>query len=205
MHDFLSHLQWRNATKDFDPDQKVPQEELKKILGAIHFAPSSYGLQPYHVKVIAHQTLKNSLLPHSLDQSQIVNCSHLLVFCVRTDANDRIEKYLETASSGNPEIKEKLAGYGQIMRDSVGKFSEEKLLCWAQKQAYIALGFAMAACAEEEVDSCPIEGFDPEKYDEILNLPAYLKSTVLLPIGYRKSDPNRPKVRFSDEDLFSFE
>ena len=101
-------------------------------------------------------------------------------------------------------MRENLATYEGMMRNSLGGRSQEEIKAWGDAQTYIALGFAMAACAELGIDSCPMEGFVPEEIDKILGLPPHLKSAVLLPIGYRKADPERPNVRFPEEDLFSF-
>ncbi|MCF7812588.1 NAD(P)H-dependent oxidoreductase [Candidatus Gracilibacteria bacterium] len=195
---FLDHLYWRHATKEFDPKKKVSEKNLQKILEAIRLTPTSFGLQPYHVIVITDQKLKEKIRTLSWDQPQVTTCSYLLVFCARTDSAQRIDQYLEIASEGKSEIREKLVGYEKMMRGSLGKMDFH----WASRQAYIAHGFALAACAELEIDSCPMEGFDPEKLDQLLELPEHFKSIVMLPIGYRKEDPKREKVRFGEEDLF---
>lgn len=195
---FLDHLQWRHATKEFDPTRKVSSSDLQKILDAIRLTPTSFGLQPYHVIVIEDQKLKEKIRPHAWDQPQITTCSHLLVFCARTDSLSRIDQYVEVASEGDEKKKWLLEGYKKMMLGS----SEKMDISWAQRQTYIAQGFALAACAELEIDSCPIEGFDPIQIDKILNIPDHMKSVVMIPIGYRIEDPKREKVRFPEEDLF---
>jgi nitroreductase len=200
---FLSQLNWRFATNDFDPDFTVSDENLNQILDAIQMTPSSYGLQPYHVVVIKNKELRSKLLEHGFNQPAIIDASHLLVFCTRTDALERIDQYVELASNGDKEKAEKLQGYANIMRQTVSAKSPEALKSWADRQTYIALGFAMAACAELELDSAPMEGFKPDTFDEHLELPASMKSVVLLAIGKRAHDSKRAKVRFSKEDLFS--
>ena len=130
-------------------------------------------------------------------------CSHLLVFCARTDLQDRIEAYFQIASNGDDEVRANLKGYEDMMRGFFADKDENFVYAWARNQAYIAHGFALAACAELKIDSCPMEGFDPSAVDEILALPDYLKSVVMLPIGYREVDPHHPKVRYPEDDLFS--
>ena len=200
---FLSQLEWRFATKKFDPSKRVSSENLEKILTAIRMAPSSYGLQPYHVLVITNPELRIKLREKSFGQPQVTDASHLLVFCTRTDGMERIDRYVELASGGDSDKAESLQGYAEIMRNDVGKKSPEQFKSWADRQTYIALGFALAACAELEIDSTPMEGFEPKAFDDLLKLPDYLKTVVLLPIGYRAEDPTRNKIRFSKEALFT--
>ncbi len=201
---FLSQLTWRNATKDFDPDKRVSDEDLAKIKDSIRMSPTSFGLQPYHVVIVTDAETRAQIREHAWGQAQITDSSHLLVFCTRLDITEkRIDQLIALASGGNPAAKEALAGYEGMMRNALGSRSAEVLKAWGDRQTYIALGFAMAACAELQVDSCPIEGFVPEEVDKILKLPPHIKSVAMLPIGYRKADPTKPKVRFSEADLFS--
>lgn len=199
---FISQLEWRSATKSFDSGKKVPDAELQKILNAIQLAPASFGLQPYHVHVITDQDIKDKIQEVSWNQPQIGNCSHLLVFSARIDIEDRIEQYLDIASGGDESKKEALEGYRDMMQGFLLGENGKGDFSWSARQTYIALGFAMAACAELEIDSCPIEGSDYAKVDEILELPINLLSCVMLPIGYREVEP-RDKVRFPESDLFT--
>jgi nitroreductase/dihydropteridine reductase len=200
---FLKNLHWRFATKSFDPSKKVSDENLQKIKDAIRLAPSSFGLQSFHVDIITDQALKEKLTEVSWKQAQVTDCSHHLVFSARTDMNDRIEALLDIASGGDAEKKAEMEGYGNVMRGFAENREEGWMLNWAGKQAYIALSFAMAACSELEVDACPMEGIDAAKYDELLNHPDHIKTVVALPIGYRLEGPTYEKRRFSEEDLFS--
>ncbi len=200
---FLSHLEWRFATKSFEPNKAVSDQNLQKIKHAIRMAPSSFGLQAFHVEIITDKEVKKNLRDHSWNQPQVTDCSHLLVFSARTDLAERIEDLLDIISEGDAEKKEALQGYANMMRGFAEGKNNDWVGNWGAKQAYIALGFAMAACAEIQVDSCPMEGLDAQQYDEILKHPEHLKTVVVLPIGYRAAEPERPKVRFPEEDLFS--
>lgn len=202
MKNFLSQLDWRYAVKAFDPSRKVSDEDLNKILDSIRMTPTSFGLQPYKVMTIQKQDLKDQIQKVSWDQPQVGTCSYLLVFCADTDVDKHIDGYLDIASHGDSEAREKMKGYEEMMRGALDRKTPDEKIFWAQKQIYIALGFAMAACAELQVDSCPMEGFSPADLDKVLELPESLKSTVMLPIGYRDEDPTREKVRFSEEELF---
>lgn len=200
---FLDSLEWRQAEKAFDPTKKVSKENLVQILEAIHMTPTSYGLQPFHTYVVTNPDFKTQMRTAGYNQSQFENASHILVFATQSNAEERIDQYLELASNGNPEIKQKLEGYIQMMKGDLLKRTPEQVEKWARNQTYIALGFAMAACAELHIDSCPIEGFQPEEFNKILNLPIEQKATVVLAIGYRSQEPKHPKVRFSQKDLFT--
>lgn len=202
---FLSQLYWRSATKDFDPHKKVPNGDLQKILRAIRMAPSSYGLQPFHVIIIDDQQIRKNMQPLARGQIQITAASHVLAFCSRTDiAEKRIAAHIEQLEKTGNVAAEKLLGYESMMRSAVGALPADKLKSWADRQTYIALAFAMAACAELGVDSCPIEGFDPAGTDALLGISENMKSVALLPIGYRLAEPKIPKIRFPEDDLFSY-
>lgn len=212
---FLDNLDWRNAEKDFDPAKKVSEEDLKKILQAIRMAPSSWGVQPYHIYVIGDQATKLKLKEKGYNQKQYEDSSHTLVFCGRNDLKNRIDKYFDLATGGDAEKRKAMSEYEKMMSGSLESKNPEDGMNWAYRQAYLALGFGLAACAELKIDSCPMEGFDPAGFDQILNLPANIKSVATLSIGYRKDVPHMPgqgvvsrgvrdpKVRFPEEDLFS--
>ncbi len=202
---FIENLNWRYATKEFD-GRKVPEDILKKILETIRLSPSSFGIQPYHITVIENDQLKKDLNPRAFwDQKQIITCSHVLVFCADLDIRKRAKDFVQIASK---------TGRADITNDpeynyenGAVEFSEKMGAEWATEQTYIALGFAIAACAELKVDSCAMEAVDFTSVKKALNLPDNLEPKVLLPIGYRSSDDTHaklPKVRFSEEDLFDF-
>lgn len=201
---FLKNLDWRNATKDFDPMKKISATDFQKIYDAIRFTPTSFGIEPFHIFVVKNPEIRKEIRKISWNQAQITDASELLIFCSRTDILEkRIDEWLHVMSGGNSETRTQLTEYEGVMKNFFTGKSETDQKTWADRQTYIALGFALAAAAELEIDSCPIEGFDPKKCDKILNLPSNLRSVVMLPIGFRKSDPTRPKVRFSDSELFS--
>ncbi len=200
---FLSNLDWRFATKKFDTSKKVSDSDMEKILEAIQKAPTSFGIQPYHVYVITNPALREKMLPLSYNQGQIIEASHLLVFCLRTDVSTRIDSMIETLSGGTEEGKAALKGYSDLMHGTANSKSDDQLKDWTARQAYIALGFGLAACAELGVDSCPMEGFDSNGIDMLLELPSHMKSLAYLAVGYRSAEPEHPKFRFSQGDLFT--
>lgn len=200
---FLSNLTWRYAEQHFDSNMQVSNDHLHQVLEAIRFAPTSFGLQPFHAYVINKPELKTQIRAAGYNQPQLEEASHLIIFTSKNNTLERIEEYIELTSDGNPEVKEKLQEYKNMMTRSLGKLTKEQTHNWAKKQVYIALGFALAACAELKIDSCPLEGFINTEINKILNLQDTEDSTVILAIGYKKDMPHRPKVRFPEQELFT--
>lgn len=200
---FLSQLNWRFATKLFDTEKKVSEENLVKILDAIRLAPTSAGLQPFHVFVITDQDVRKEMQQFSKGQSQVVDASHLLLFCVRSDVHERINAYIDVVSNGTPLDDEKRTLMEERMKKMMGTKSSRDLAEWAARQTYLAMGFGLAACAELGIDSCPMEGFDAPEIDKLLKLPPYMHSVAYVTIGYRKGEPTKEKVRFSEAELFT--
>jgi len=201
---FISNLSWRYATKNFDPSKPVSADNIRAIQDAIRLAPTSFGLQPFHVTVVTNPELKAVLQGHAYGQTQITSCSHLFVFSARTDVLPRIDAVIDLVSGGDEAKKTESKGYGDMMRGSLSSKSPEEILGWASRQAYIALGFALAASAELEVDSCPMEGFDNAAFKADLGLADHLHPVVILPVGYRaETEVPRPKVRFGIDDLLT--
>ncbi len=203
MKNFLEQLDWRFATKSFDTEKKVSQENLDKILEAVQKAPSSFGLQTFHVEVILNPELRKKMREVSFDQPQVTDSSHIFVFCGRNDVDERITSMVENMSGGNMEIKKDLEGFENIRRDTMEGKDGKTLMNWASRQAYLALGFGLAACAELEIDACPMEGFDSKALHEVLGLPEHIFPFAYMAVGYRKEDPTHPKFRFPKNDLFT--
>lgn len=203
---FINNLNWRFAVKDFDPNKKIDSEDLKKIIYATRMAPTSFGLQPFHVFVISDNRTKEKIKKHSYNQNQITECEYLLVFCAKSDTQKRTGEYIKLAGKGKSFIqKGKLKGFETMVRGFFAtRRDDDFALNWAKQQTYLALGFALAACAELKVDSCPMEGFISDKVDKDLGLDESTKSSVLLAIGTRKNNPTRDKIRFDEEELITY-
>jgi nitroreductase len=205
MSSFLSQLEWREATKGFDPSKQVNESDLNKILNSIRMAPTSFGLQPFHVDVVKDKALREKLQPHAWHQKQVTTCSALLVFIAHEDVAARIDQFFQIMSGGNAEVRAKMKDYEGMMRGSLTGLSALERRSWATRQIYIALGFAMAACAELSIDSCAMEGFVGPEFDKLLNLPEGQHTAVLLPVGYRDlSIKSKAKFRFPESDLFKY-
>jgi nitroreductase/dihydropteridine reductase len=204
--ELLDKLNWRYATKAMN-GQKVPQEKIDNIIEAISLAPTSSGLQPFEVFVITNQEVKETIRPIAWNQSVITECSHLLVFAAwDTYTADRINKQFDLTNTVRGFKNEGWENYRQMLLGSYPQQDAEVNFNHAAKQAYIAFSHAVIAAAFEGVDSTPLEGFSPEKLDEILGLREKgLRSCVMLPLGYREAGKdwlvNLKKVRKSKEDL----
>lgn len=197
---FLSNLEWRYAAKKFDTSKKVSETDLEKILEAIRLTPTSFGMQPYHFYIVTNQDQKDAIQAAAWNQAQIGTASHLIVMCARNDLMTVKDEYFDAMSGGSTEVRANLRGFEDMVTGFIPHSSPE----WAKKQVYIAQGFALAACAELQIDSCPMEGFDPAAVAKILDVPSNLDVAVMLPIGYRAVDEHpRPKFRFPKEKIFT--
>jgi nitroreductase len=184
---FLENLEWRRAVKHFAPGDV----DIEPIVKAMVNAPSSFGLQPYKIMVVQNKEIKESLKPVSYGQSQVTECHTLFVLCARKDVEVRAEEYLKI--TGAEGMREMLMGFLLYLPDKVA---------WASKQAYIALGFGLAAAAEAKIASCPMEGFSSAEVSKILNLPDTLQPVVYLAVGESaEEDGTYPRFRFPESDL----
>lgn len=204
---FLENLNWRYATKKFDATKKVSEENLQKIRDAIRLAPTSFGVQMFSVVEVVDAEVRNKIKEASYNQSQVTDADRLFVFVARNDGEERVENMFSVMSGGNEEVrKNALAGYEAAVRGAVLTKDKDAILNWSGRQAYIALGFALAAAAELNVDSCPMEGFDNMKVKEILGLSDEFMPLAYLTVGYRdESDEaaHRSKFRFEEKDLIT--
>ena len=197
----VEKLQWRYATKKMDATKTVPPEKLEQILEAIRLSASSSGLQPYEVLVISNKAIREKIRAIASGQSQITDCSYLLVFAAwDTYTAQRINDAFDMTEEIRNFKSETGTAYRQNLLKNYPARDPEVNFTHSAKQAYIGLGTALIAAAYEQVDSTPMEGFDPAALDDILNLKERgLRSVVIMPIGYRKADEdwlvNLKKVR----------
>lgn len=191
-------VEQRYATKKFT-GEKLPEDKVNELLEIIRLSASSYGIQPWKIKVVMDQETKDKLQAASWNQPQVGTASHVLVFCADVNLIALIDK-LEGEIIKSGVTKEQIAGYVKMMKDFASSMSEEQKLNWAQKQVYIALCNALNGAKALGFDSCPMEGFSPKDYSEILKLPKHLVPTVVVPIGIA-ADSARPKTRFPLKDI----
>tara|TARA_R110000744_G_scaffold80970_4_gene159124 strand:- start:62 stop:694 length:633 start_codon:yes stop_codon:yes gene_type:complete len=204
--ELLDKLNWRYAAKVMNGN-KVAEDKIERILEAARLAPTSSGLQPFEIIVIKNQEIKKKIRPVAWNQSVITDCSHLLVFAAwDTYTVERINYMFDLTNEIRGFKNEGWENYRQMLLGSYPQKSEEVNFNHALKQAYIAFSHSIIAAAFEGVDATPIEGFEPDAVDKILGLREKgLRSTVLLPIGYRNESKdwlvNLKKVRKPMKDL----
>lgn len=203
----IESLNWRYATKRMNGNS-IPTEKMESILKAISLAPSSFGLQPYSIIVVENSGMLEKIKPIANMQPQITEASALLVFAPWDNlTQERIDKYITRISSVRDVTKESLNHIKQVMETQLKNTAEQNFI-WNSKQAYIALGIGLVAAAEAKIDSTPMEGFNHEQLDDVLQLKEKgLKSSVLLALGYRDAVTdylvNLKKVRREEEKLFT--
>jgi nitroreductase/dihydropteridine reductase len=188
--DIIERLEWRYATKKFDSTKKLPESKLNILKQAFNLTATSFGLQTISLLVVTNPETRQALFEPAYKQKQVVDASHLLVICIKEtietkDVNDYFDNIRNTRNT--PETI--LAPYRKNLIDTMERMTTKEQQEWSMNQAYIALGNLMTVCAIEGIDSCPMEGFVPSIYDDILNLKVLgLKSALLLPVGYRAED-----------------
>ena len=197
--DLLDKLNWRYATKMFDPDKKIADSTWDTLEQALLLSASSYGVQPWKFIVITDPSLKAELSAHSFNQPQPKDCSHLLVICRLAElTNGHLDNYMNRIAQVRETSLESLASFASLLRD----FKDNSLdkTSWMTNQCYIALGTLLTVAAMLKVDACPMEGFDKAAFDRVLKLPEQgLNAVLVCPLGYRAHNDRyaqMKKVRF---------
>jgi nitroreductase len=203
----IDYYNWRYATKEFNSEKKITNSDLEIIKESIRLSPSSYGLQLFKVFIIESQKLKDKLRKVSFNQSQISDASHLFIFCNYTKILEKdIDLYIQNKSFVQQMPISKNEGYGNFLKKNLLKKETEETSIWTNNQVYIALANLMTTCASLKIDSCPIEGFEASKYNEVLNInERNMNAAVVCAVGYRSkldSSQHEKKVRKSSQDLF---
>ncbi len=197
----IDRLNWRYATKKMNATKAVPQDKVERILEAARLAPTSSGLQPYEIIVVTDADVRARIKPIAWNQAQITDGSHLLVFAAWDNYTaDRINHMFDLTNDIRGFKNEGWENYRNMLLANYPKRDAQVNFEHAARQAYLGLSAALVAAAFEEVDSTPMEGFDPNALDEILNLRARgLRSVAIMPLGYRQEDGdwlvNLKKVR----------
>lgn len=204
----LDQLNWRYATKQFDPQRKISAQEWATLEDALQLSPSSGGLQPWKFVVVTDPAVRAKLLPASYGQVQITDASHLVVFAAKKNFNEAdVDAHIKHTAEVRGVPPASLAPYREILVGGIVKSLDEPArAAWARNQAYIALGNLLTSAAILGIDACPMEGFDRAQYDEILGLSAQgLASAVIATLGYRSPADKyatAPKVRFPKNEIF---
>lgn len=185
--DIISSLQWRYATKKFDINQKLPKEKLEILKQAFNLTATSFGMQTIKMIIVEDNEVRKQLVMHAYNQQQVWEASHLLILCINEDIDDSdIDTHFDNIANIRQTPETILSPYRNDLKAMMQSMTKEQRQEWSIKQIYIVLGTLMTVCAVEGIDSCPMEGFDAERFDDILKLKdKNLKSVLLLPVGYR--------------------
>ena len=186
----IEQLSWRYATKRFNPSAYISQEKIEILKAAFNLTATSFGLQPIKLVVLKDKALQQQLLEPTMNQRQVVDASHVLIFCVETQIDGTyIETYFNRVHDVRNTSKTILQPFQEALVSDFSKKTKEEIKDWATKQAYLAMGNLLTVCAMECIDSCPMEGFDPIAYNTLLKLEKEgLESVLVMPIGYRAED-----------------
>lgn len=207
MKNIIEALNWRYATKKFDASKKLTDNELMTLTESLRLSASSFGLQPWKFILVTNPEIRIKLREEAWGQPQITDASQLIVLAVKKNIDAAaVDAYMESTAKARNVSVESLKGYGDMIKGSFTGKSPESLKEWASRQVYIALGTLLTTAAHEGIDACPMEGFNNQKFDEILGLDKLgLESRVLAAVGYRLDDDaaaKLPKSRFSREEAF---
>ena len=186
----IEKLQWRYATKKFDSKLYISNEKLNILKEAFNLTATSYGLQPIKLVIVKDKALQASLVEHSMNQEQVAQASHVLVFCIETKIDeDYIEAYFSRVKTIRDTPDDISKPFKDYLIEDFKRKTIENIQDWAINQAYLAMGNLLTVCAIEDIDACPMEGFNPKKYDDLLKLnDKGLQSVLVMPIGYRAKD-----------------
>lgn len=206
MNNSIKNLEWRYAVKKFDEQKFLEKPQITTLKKAFNLTATSYGLQPIKLLIIRNKEIQQQLVKSSWNQQQIVQASHLLVICVSTKLDESdVENYFKRVKEIRDTSEEIVRPYRDYLKTTIANKTAEELLSWGKNQAYLALGNLLTVCSNERIDSCPMEGFIPEEYDEILELKEKnLTSVLVLPVGIRADEDlmmHEKKVRKKMSDI----
>lgn len=207
MKNIIEALNWRYATKKFDPTKKIPADQINQVLEAMRLSASSYGLQPWKFVLVNSPEKREALKAAAYGQGQITDATAVVVLAVRTDVDENyVDNFVKIVSTERNVSKDKLKGYSDMMKTTIKSLgSNEAVKAWSSRQVYVALGTGLTTAALLGIDACPMEGFDPVKADEVLDLKAKnLESRAILTLGTRSAEDasaSYKKVRFSKSEV----
>lgn len=206
--DIIKALNWRYATKTFDATKSVSEEDIRAILDSGRLAPSSFGLEAWKFLVVKNPEIKIELRKASYDQTKVTDASHIVVLARRTDVENLVPELISRLSKNQNKDEKEFAGLQEMVSGTISSHEKNKNLdCWLSAQTYIALGFMMQTAALMNIDTCPMEGFDPNSVNNILGLKDKNLSVVtMLTVGYRGDDSysQHKKTRRAFEEVVEF-
>jgi len=166
MTDIIKEMNWRYATKEFDPTKKVSEDDVNTLLECLRLSPSAFGLQPWEFVVVENQDLKEKLVPLSYNQAQVAQSSHLIILCTPTDFTEaNVEGFIDKTAKTQKVSRESLAEFEGQIKQTLGDKNMDDRLGWMDQQLFIALGVLVTAAARLKIDACPMQGFFGPGYD----------------------------------------
>lgn len=206
MDHMLDALNWRYATKLFDPQKKLSQEQVDKLLESLRLSPSAYGLQPWKFIVVTNPEIRRKLREAGYNQPKITDASHLIVFAIEKNIDEAyVDRFVESLAESRGVTIESLKSYSDMMKGDIVSRTPEARQNWAARQLYLALGVLLATAAHDHIDAGPMEGFSAHKFDEILGLEKMgLHAVVCCALGFRAANDESEKlakVRFAKEEV----
>lgn len=203
----IDALQWRYATKRFDENKQVSDADIQTLQEAVNLAATSYGLQPFRVVLVTDPAVKEQLRAASYNQPQLTESSHVFVFANMLEVSpEYVDGFINLLADTRGIPVDAVQGYADYIKGSLATKDAAFVKDWTRRQAYIALGTLLAAAAELHIDTCPMEGFDPAQFDEILGLTEKgLSACVMATVGYRSAEDqtqHAAKVRLPLNELF---
>lgn len=205
----VEKLKWRYAVKKFDPSRKIPADQWQALESALILSPSSFGLQPWRFIVVNDPAVRERLRAASWNQAQVVEASHLVVFAIKKDLNAAdVERFARRIAQVRSVNAESMGPYKQMMLDFVAQAGKGlDINAWSARQLYIAMGVFMTAAAVLGIDTCPMEGIEPDTYDRILGLaPRGTHTLAAAAAGYRAADDKSSrlaKVRYEAGEVIT--
>lgn len=186
----IKQLEWRYAVKKFDADKLLSEAKIHTLKQAFNLTATSYGLQPITLVVVQNKELQKELVAYSFDQPQVAQASHILVICIENAVDAAyITNYFRQVKKVRGTSDAILNPFKEAMVANFSKKEIQEIKDWSKNQAYLAMGNLLTICAMEEIDSCPMEGFEPDAYDRVLDLTKRgLTSVLVMPVGYRAKD-----------------
>ena len=196
--EFTDIVMQRYATKKFD-GKKIPEAKINELIELVRFAPSALNLQPWKIKIVTDQNVKDQLKTAAFGQEQVTTCSHLLVFCADPDYDGLMKRLGDLLQKNKvpDDARKMILGMASQFATTM---SPEQRLAWSQAQTYLALGNALNGAKSLGFDSCPMGGFNPDEFTKILKIPKPLVPVMLCPVGYAADKP-MPKMRFPKEAI----
>ncbi|WP_124979879.1 nitroreductase family protein [Nonlabens xiamenensis] len=204
----INSLEWRYATKKFDSERHLEENQLDLLAKAFNLTATSYGLQPCRLILVTDQDIKDQMVAHSFGQLQVKDASAVLVLCTVHVDDAYVTEYFNMVQQQRGTPEEVLQPFREFLESEFANKAKEDVRQWARNQAYLIMGNLLTVCAMEKIDSCPMEGFEPKKINQLLGLEKLgLESTLLLPVGYRSEEDlmsQMKKVRRQQQEMISY-